>query len=122
MKTRRLAYIYIRYRGQTAIRRRPSGDIWQGLWEPFCVEPPAQPAEAMAQGRALCLKNDVRHVLTHRVILADFYLWEPSRRPSLPDGYVWIPEADIDNYAVPRLVEKLLEMVPPPKEDGVALD
>jgi hypothetical protein len=27
----------------------------------------------------------------------------------LPDGYFWIPESDIDHYAVPRLIERLLE-------------
>lgn len=46
-------------------------------------------------------------MLTHRILTADFYLWETDERPTLPDGYIWIPEADIDNYAIPRLVEKL---------------
>ena len=34
IKTRHLTYIYIRCKGKTAIRKRPAGDIWQGLWEP----------------------------------------------------------------------------------------
>ena len=38
VKERHFAYIYIRYKGKTALRRRPAGDIWQGLWEPLFVE------------------------------------------------------------------------------------
>ena len=56
----------------------------------------------------------MKHVLTHRVLYADFYLWETDVRPALPDGYFWIPEQDIDQYAVPRLVEILLESLPSP--------
>jgi A/G-specific adenine glycosylase len=51
----------------------------------------------------------VKHVLTHRILYADFYLWELDERPSLPPDYFWIPESDLDNYAVPRLIEILLE-------------
>ena len=38
VKERRLTYVYIRCQGMTAIHRRPAGDIWQGLYEPLCVE------------------------------------------------------------------------------------
>ena len=54
------------------------------------------------------LRSNVKHVLTHRILLADFYLWETDEKPPLPDDYIWIKEEDIDNYAVPRLIEKLL--------------
>ena len=57
------------------------------------------------------LQRNVKHVLTHRVILADFYLMETEVKPELPEGYIWIREEDIDNYGIPRLVEKLLEKV-----------
>ena len=55
------------------------------------------------------VRAGVKHVLTHQVIHADFYLVEADSRPALPDGYIWIAETDIDHYAVPRLVERLLE-------------
>ena len=41
-------------------------------------------------------------------IAVPFYLLEVSEKPSLPADYFWIPEADIDNYALPRLIEILL--------------
>ena len=98
---RRLTYVYIRFRGETAIRRRQAGDIWQGLYEPWLTDD--------VPSGALLLRRNVKHVLTHRVLYADFYLWEPAERPVLPDDYIWIQESDIDQYAVPRLIEILLK-------------
>ena len=64
---------------------------------------------ARTNGHAQMICHGVKHVLTHQVILADFYLLETHTRPELPADYIWIDEADIDRYAVPRLVEILLE-------------
>ena len=108
VKERHLSYIYIRCNGETAIRRRPAGDIWQGLYEPLNLDLGAMPP-AKFQGRRIATR--VKHVLTHRVLYADFWLWEVDERPALPEGYFWIKEEDIDLYAVPRLVELLLEAV-----------
>jgi A/G-specific adenine glycosylase len=101
IKERHLTYVYIRCKGQTALHRRPAGDIWQGLYEPWL-------AEEVPCG-AVLVRQRVKHILTHRILYADFYLWEPAERPSLPEDYFWIPEADIDNYGVPRLIEIMLE-------------
>jgi A/G-specific adenine glycosylase len=48
-------------------------------------------------------------VLTHRILYADFWLWETEERPQLPDDYFWIKEEEVGNYGVPRLIEILLE-------------
>ena len=96
---RHLTYIYIRCQGQTAIRRRGPGDIWQGLWEPVLVE-----ADSVIPSAAQLLRKNVKHVLTHRVLYADFYLLESNDKPEIPLDYIWIPESDIDNYALPRLM------------------
>ena len=102
---RHLTYIYIRCQGQTAIRRRGPGDIWQGLWEPVMVE-----ADSVIPSAAQLLRKNVKHVLTHRVLYADFYLLESNDKPEIPLDYIWIPESDIDNYALPRLIEVLLNL------------
>ena len=135
VKERHLTYIYIRYNGETALRRRPSGDIWQGLYEPLNFEignlkfevydylcslmPDTESKQFRSQGsnhkcqtsniKLQILASQVKHVLTHRVLYADFWLWEPDERPVLPEGYFWTPEADLDRYAVPRLIELLFE-------------
>lgn len=110
VKTRRFTYIYFRCHGHTAIHRRGEGDIWQGLWEPYLTE--EEPMRDFG-GQLTLLRKDVRHVLTHRVLLADFYLCETETSPTLPPDYIWIGEDDIERYALPRLIEILLESVSP---------
>lgn len=117
VQERRLTYVYIRYQGETAIHRRGEGDIWQGLYEPLliengefsilnsCVPPVASDQRSSAQ----LIKKNVKHVLTHRILWTDFYLWEPAERPQLPENYFWIKEAELDDYAKPRLIEILLD-------------
>ena len=110
VRERRFSYVYVRHDGMTALRRRPAGDIWQGLWEPLFIEDAPLPD----LGCPLTLvASGVKHVLTHRVLLADFYLAEPSSRPDLPPDDIWIKEREISNYALPRLVEKLVKLLVP---------
>ena len=66
VQERHLVYIYVRHQGKTAIHRRAAGDIWQGLYEPWLTE-------AVPSG-AILLRQGVKHVLTHRILYADFYL------------------------------------------------
>jgi len=104
VQERHFSYVYLRCQGYTAIRRRGPGDIWQGLWEPLIVIP------SEVEGSILLLKESVRHQLTHRTLICDFYLWETERRPELADGFIWVTEEDLrEKYAKPRLFELLLE-------------
>ena len=108
VKTRHLNYVFISCQGYCALRRRGAGDIWQGLWEPCLFEDEPIPNW---DGTLTLLANDVRHALTHRVILANFYLLQTDVRPELPAEYFWIKQDEISHYAVPRLVELLFEAV-----------
>lgn len=103
--TRHLIYIYVRTQGYTAIHRRGAGDIWQGLWEPPLFEDQSLP---QWPGHLRQLATGVKHVLTHRILMADFYVLDTDVRPSLPEDYIWVAETQLGDYAVPRLVEKLL--------------
>lgn len=105
VQERRFTYLYIRCVGRTAIHQRGAGDIWQGLWEPLLIEPSAvRPAYELRARR-------IKHVLTHRVLYADLYLYQPPVPPDLPEGYRWVDEAELEQYALPRLVEKLLALL-----------
>lgn len=122
VKERRLAYIYIRCRtavqratgnsGTTAIRRRGAGDIWQGLWEPVLAFDSTQEVTEgetlLAQKNCRLLKKGFRHVLTHRILLCDFYLLETEEKPELSTEYQWVNEAHLDDYAFPRMLEILM--------------
>ena len=118
VKTRHLTYIYIRCKEEVsvngeqaeptiAIHRRGEGDIWQGLWEPYNISDLSK-LPTFDVPMLLKAKN-VKHVLTHRILLADFYLLETKKRPLLPDDYIWIKESEISDYGIPRLIEILLE-------------
>lgn len=114
VRERRFSYIYIRHQGMVALRRRPKGDIWQGLWEPLFIEDAPLPDLGCP---LTLLASGVKHVLTHRVLLADFYLAETDERPELAEGYQWIDERNLDDYALPRLVIRLLELLPASSPD-----
>ena len=116
VRERHLIYIYVRCNGETAIHRRGPGDIWQGLYEPWLIENGTMNIEDWLRDNyqfsifnLQLIAKGVKHVLTHRILLADFYLLEVAEKPVLPPDYIWIPETDLDSYAVPRLIEKFLQ-------------
>lgn len=126
--TRYLTYIYIRCKSpkdkepMIAIHRRGKGDIWQGLWEPFnaSIHEEQSTASLAEIEKMLHLSSTdglrligqhVKHVLTHRILLADFYLLETDERPSLPAEYLWIRESDLESYGIPRLIELMIEKI-----------
>ena len=114
VKERWLSYIYLRCNGMTAVRQRGAGDIWQGLWEPFVIEHSSEERgdgwpQWLDKSALIPLRRGFRHQLTHRTLHTDFYLYEATQRPSLPDAYRWIKERDLAEYAKPRLFEILLE-------------
>ena len=103
-RERHFSFIYIRCNGKTAIRRRGAGDIWQGLWEL-----PTKELLDNAIENASLIKKNVKHILTHQIIFADFYLLETDTPPSLPADYIWIKESEIERYALPRLIDLLVK-------------
>ncbi|MBP3785478.1 MAG: A/G-specific adenine glycosylase [Bacteroidaceae bacterium] len=115
--TRFFVYVYVRRNGHVLWHRRAGNDIWRGLYEPYLAEFPHQPSpgELIALpvvGQATMLRTvalQQKHVLTHRRLYADFYMADVPTDFKAPDGYVWTDEAELGNYAVPRLVELLLE-------------
>ena len=103
-RERHFSFIYIRCNGETAIRRRGAGDIWQGLWEL-----PTKELLGNAIENATLIKKNVKHVLTHQIIFTDFYLLETNVPPTLPADYIWIKESEIERYALPRLIDLLVK-------------
>lgn len=107
VQERRLSYVCIRCHGHIALRQLGAGDIWQGLW--------VMPERHMlpeAQTEAQLIATGVKHQLTHRLLLADLYLWQPAARSPLPADCVWADVESLDRYAHPRLIDKLLALLP----------
>lgn len=106
-----------------AIHRRGKGDIWEGLWEPYNasdfkintsmyhedIEKMFHLISTSLNYGITRMASDVKHVLTHRILLADFYLLETDGRFPLPADYIWAKESDLGQYGIPRLIEILLE-------------
>ena len=111
-RERHFTYLYIEYEGKIAIHQRGAGDIWQGLWEFPQAEQFTSSEDSAWKTEAQLLQKGVKHILTHQILLADIYLWQPTRRPQLPSEFIWIEKQDLENYALPRLIEILLKVVP----------
>ena len=111
-RERHFTYLYIEYEGNIASHQRGAGDIWQGLWEFPQAEQLTSSEDSAWRTEAQLLQKGVKHILTHQILLADIYLWRPKIRPQLPSEFIWIEKQDLENYALPRLIEILLKAVP----------
>lgn len=116
-------YIYVRMGVCTFIHKRTEDDIWKNLFEFPLVETETDMPEEeflkssgfrslFAEGEEFEVRQvmrNVKHVLSHRIIYTNFYevvLPETSRSFS---GYQRIPIADLEQYAVSRLVHAFIE-------------
>lgn len=117
-------YIYVRVGGEMLLRKRTEDDIWRNLYELPLLEVD-QPVEEREVWRLLqdkgwvskldkkvsftSLKRGVRHVLSHRIIYADFYELILPAFPVVFDGYLRVSVDGWKNYALPRLIHVFLE-------------
>ena len=101
------------------IRRRPAGDIWQGLYEPLLIETPApltsEEVEAHPDWKACgvvgtppkMLVRDLKHELTHRRLHIDAYVVRAEMPPS--EAWLRVPLSQLADYAFPKVVNILCE-------------
>lgn len=120
---RYLHYMYIQVGGEVALFRREADDIWKGLYEPFLVETaePCNPEIVLdsdfvppfvrdANTKKTLLCAGVRHQLTHRTLICDFYKLEMPDKPADFGREVhWAKVGELAGFAFPRLVSMLLE-------------
>lgn len=116
-------YIYVRMGAFTVIHKRTGEDIWRNLFELPLIETendlPEEEFLASSRFRSLFAEGEVpvvrpvlrnvKHVLSHRVIYANFYevvLPDTSRSFS---GYQRIRAEDLEQYPVSRLIHAFLE-------------
>ncbi len=118
-------YFYVTTGDDLFLRRRPAGDIWQGLFELPLIETSA-PADLDAlmrtdDFRALftdtgntqfaLVAADVRHVLTHRVLHATCYLARIQHPSEALLRLTHTSRAELDRYPLPRLMTLLIDRV-----------
>lgn len=119
-------YIYVRAGAHTFINKRTEDDIWKNLFELPLIET----RKALTEEEFLGLKElremmgempegvrpmvrlvcrGVKHVLSHRVIYADFYEVTVPEESAAFGRYQKIKAEELGQYAVPKLVQTFIE-------------
>lgn len=115
-------YIYVRAGAYTYINKRTANDIWKNLFELPLVETsvPVSEEEFIALPdfqillapedrpviRSVC--RDVKHVLSHRIIYANFYEVTLPEESASFSSFQKIKSEDLEQYAVSSLVKTLV--------------
>lgn len=96
------------------LRRRPAGDIWQGLYEFPLLEFERKPSwkdvmehpfmKTIPHDFVLSvLKENIKHVLTHRIIWSDAYKLKFEHAVAVPQGFISVKPEDLDTYGMSKL-------------------
>lgn len=118
-------YIYVRMGDYTYIGKRQGNDIWKNLYELPLIETDKEFSEkdeelfekleelfGKVEGLSVRLvRKGVKHVLSHRVIHANFYeVVLPEGREVLK-GYQKVLVEDLHKFAVPNLVSRFFSLI-----------
>ncbi len=138
-------YIYVRMGAYTFINKRKGNDIWKNLYELPLIETDEDVADKpqllfcrledmlgkttfsdeendVLQGRnhrfLRLVRRGVKHVLSHRVIYANFYEVEiPQDSPSL-EGFLKVPIKELHKFAVSNLVSQFFSLILEPNHQN----
>ncbi|MBO7068996.1 MAG: A/G-specific adenine glycosylase [Bacteroidaceae bacterium] len=112
-KTRCLSYVYVSTpKEEVLIKKRAGNDIWKGLYEfPLVESDEGLSLSSLQQrfpvGKWSLLEHGFVHQLTHQRLLVNFYRLELPKKDSSLQG-VWVKKSELQNYAFPQLLVKLL--------------
>lgn len=116
-------YIYVHMGAYTFIYKRSGNDIWKNLYEFPLIETNEDVSEnpslfldklqalAGPVERVILLKKGVKHVLSHRVIHANFYEVILSEDSTFGEGFLQVPLKELHKFAVPNLVSQFFSLI-----------
>lgn len=120
-------YFFIRQGGYTYIKKRTEKDIWKNLYEFPLLETISEmtenPADLFSQLEKnfflttemdfRLLKHGVKHVLSHRIIMADFYEVKVPEEVelALSPTLLKMPISSLVDYAFPVLISNFLKEI-----------
>ena len=121
VKTRFFNYLIFDYNGNTYLNQRGANDIWQGLFEFPLIEKPLFTSEMevlnelidnnyfddISDLKIVFIEN-YKHILTHQILMAGFWKITSKTKPNLSANSIEIKIDVINNFAVPKLLEKLI--------------
>ena len=118
-----LNYIFVRAGACTFINKRTGNDIWKNLFELPLIETASSVTEEellalpefiklfdkeeVPVDRSIC--RNVKHVLSHRVLYANFYEVVLPEKTKSFSSYLKIKTNELEQYAVPKLIHAFLE-------------
>lgn len=116
-RIRNFQYFIIEQSGKILVHRRQKKDIWQGLWEFFCVEAEdlkssleMYPFLSAMQANFEPLNSPGVHDLSHQKIVSQAYLIRlpPNFHVELPEDYQWILSSEFEQMGKPVLLLNLI--------------
>ena len=108
-------YLLIRDNGNIYLNKRTENDIWKNLYELPLIESNTALAvdEFISKENSVVnvrLLNKTKHVLSHRIIYADFYELEAQDiKMDFLSKYTRLNMADLELYPVSRLMHNFFE-------------
>ncbi len=121
IKNRYFNYIIFNYKNHIYLFKRAEKDIWQNLFEFYLVESDTLllPNDLFKQQHLKELKKEItitkrtelkKHILSHQHIYSVFYEVE-LKKPLKINGVIKINKTELENYALPQLINKYLEII-----------
>ena len=123
IRERHFNYLHIRTTTGIYLQKRTAKDIWQGLYELPLIESekavsPRHFLRLIEQqfGPGWTIKamhGPVKHVLSHQHLHTRFWEVSHPRKGRIPKAWVAVAAQDLDNYALPRVLERYLNKAQP---------
>jgi A/G-specific adenine glycosylase len=118
-RERHFNYLAITHSDKILIRQRKAKDIWHSLYDFPLLETGKKVSstqfvknknweEVIHLTKPLIkdISNEYRHILSHQILFARFYHLEiTSKITRIPEDCFWIKIKDLENYAVPKLID-----------------
>jgi A/G-specific adenine glycosylase len=116
-RMRHFNYFVVEQAGKLLVHQRQGKDIWQGLWEFFCVESNGlseavilHPFLSQLMPYAVSLQAPDIHVLSHQKIVSEAWMIQlPANFTfELPNDYQWILSVEFEQLGKPVLLLNLI--------------
>ena len=115
------AYFHFQFNSQIAVFRRPSGGIWEGLYDlPYLESEEKTDANSWfekgsekkwySSNQIIDLVFEKKHILTHQHIYAQFYRINCINKPILNFDESWVEYNQLPKLGVSKLLSSYLEL------------
>ena len=124
IKQRFLNYIFFEYKNQTLVRQRPSGDIWEALYDLPVIETNKEVNEnefieqlfssvpELKSSRISIQKSiELKHQLTHQTLYAKFFILQIDAKIEPFQDSIWVQLDLLKKFPASRLFEKFQESI-----------